>query len=187
VSLTLDTATPDDVPALVTLRNAAGAELTRRFGHGHWSSCVTEKGALRALAATRVLVAREGGRILGTLRLATKKPWAIDPDYFTAVRRPLYLLDMAVDPAVQGRGVGRALLECARAIAREWPADAIRLDAYDALAGAGGFYDRCGYREVGRVVYRGVPLVYYELVLGSRERSAEPSAGAGPRAPKHLQ
>jgi GNAT superfamily N-acetyltransferase len=164
-SLTVTAATPDDAPALVALRNAAGAQLTRRFGHGHWSSHVTEKGVLRAMAASRVLVARQGDAVLGTLRLVTKKPWAIDPDAFTRVRRPLYLLDMAVDPAAQNQGVGRALLEEAKAVARAWPADAIRLDAYDALAGAGGFYDKCGYREVARVIYRGVPLIYYELLL----------------------
>ncbi len=46
-----------------------------------------------------------------------------------------------------------------------WPADSIRLDAYDGDAGSGPFYARCGYTEVGRVSYRGTPLVYYELVL----------------------
>ena len=44
-------------------------------------------------------------------------------------------------------------------------ADAIRLDAYDAHAGAGSFYAKCGFKERGRVVYRDDPLVYYELVL----------------------
>ena len=44
--------------------------------------------------------------------------------------------------------------------------DAGGVDAYDADAGAGGFYARCGYTEVGRVTYRGVPHVYYEHVLG---------------------
>ncbi len=56
-------------------------------------------------------------------------------------------------------------MERASALAREWPADAIRLDAYDAGAGAGAFYLACGYREVGRVTYRGVPLVYFETLL----------------------
>jgi len=55
-------------------------------------------------------VARDGAGIIATLRLATKKPWAIDPAYFVTVRRPLYLLDMAVQPGVQRQGVGRCLL-----------------------------------------------------------------------------
>jgi len=56
-------------------------------------------------------------------------------------------------------------LEEAARLARAWPADAIRLDAYDAEAGAGGFYARCGMMEVGRASYRGKPLIYYELLL----------------------
>ncbi|HEX5633612.1 MAG TPA: hypothetical protein VFX50_10295 [Gemmatimonadales bacterium] len=30
---------------------------------------------------------------------------------------------------------------------------------------AAPFYGRCGYAERGRVVYRGTPLVHYELLL----------------------
>ena len=36
---------------------------------------------------------------------------------------------------------------------------------FDAEAGAGAFYARCGFRERARVVYKGDPLVYYELLL----------------------
>ena len=43
--------------------------------------------------------------------------------------------------------------------------DAIRLDAYDAAAGAGDFYAKNGFREVGRTKYRNAPLIYYELLL----------------------
>lgn len=120
---------------------------------------------LRPLRTSKVVVARERDRIVATLRLATKKPWAIDVAYFTKVPRPLYLTDMAVEPDSQLRGVGRRLLEEATRVAREWPSQAIRLDAYDAAAGAGGFYSKCGYREAGRVTYRGTPLVYFELIL----------------------
>ena len=119
----------------------------------------------RGFFHARVVVARYRGSIAGTLRLATKKPWAIDTKYFTRVKRAIYLTDMAIDPSYQRRGVGRGLLEEAERIVRAWPAEAIRLDAYDAAAGAGGFYASCGYREVGRVVYRSVPLIYYERLL----------------------
>jgi GNAT superfamily N-acetyltransferase len=114
-----------------------------------------------------VFVARQGDEIVGTLRLATKKPWAIDTSYFTKCRTPLYLLAMAVLPTKQRRGIGRRCLKEVRRIAQEWPADAIRLDAYDAEAGAGGFYACCSYAERGRRTYRDAPLVYYELLLES--------------------
>ena len=161
---------PDDVAAIAALQNAASGALTGRFGEGHWSGLVSERGALLAQRHARVRVGRSGKRVVTVLRMAQKKPWAIDVAYFTAVKRPLYLTGMAVSVAHQGQGLGRLALEDAAAVARAWPADAIRLDAYDATAGAGGFYARCGYAERGRVVYRDTPLVYYELLLhGGRE------------------
>lgn len=164
-------ATEADAPAIAALLSAAAMRLTTEHGPGHWTGIASEKGVLRGLKSSRVLVARQGDRadradrIVASLRLATKKPWAIDPAYFSKVRRPLYLLDMAVDPDCQRRGLGRRLLAEATAVARAWPADAIRLDSYDAAAGAGPFYAKCGFRHVGRVAYRNTPLEYFELLL----------------------
>jgi ribosomal protein S18 acetylase RimI-like enzyme len=73
---------------------------------------------------------------------------------------------MAVSVAHQGQGLGRMALADACTIGAEWPADSIRLDAYDATAGAGEFYARCGFTERGRVVYKGDALAYYERLLG---------------------
>src|SRR5258708_19997608 len=101
----------------------------------------------------------------GRLWMQTKKPWAMDVSYFTPWARPVYLTNMAVAPELQRGGLGRRSLEAAIVIAREWPADAIRLDAYDAPAGAGDFYARCGFREVGKRVYRTTPLRYFEWML----------------------
>lgn len=159
-------ATLDDVPIIAGLQNAAAGALTARFGPGPWSSLVSERRAALAQRYARVRIGRDGKRILTVLRLATKKPWAIDVSYFTAVKRPLYLTGMAVAVAHQGQGLGRMAVEDACAMATEWPADAIRLDAFDAGAGAGGFYARCGFTERGRVDYKGDPLVYYERLLG---------------------
>ena len=160
------TATPSDAPAIAALRAAAALELTRQFGHGHWSSMTYEAAVRRDLKAATVIVARDRGKIVGTLTLQTKKPWSIDVSYFTACQKPLYLINMAVDPRRQRRGIGRALLHEALRVARALSADALRLDAYDADAGAGGFYRRCGYRRAGRKSYRGVPLVYFECMIG---------------------
>jgi GNAT superfamily N-acetyltransferase len=72
---------------------------------------------------------------------------------------------MAVSVEHQGQGLGRFALEDAVAVARAWPADAIRLDAFDAAASAAGFYARCGFTERGRVVYQGDPLLYLERLV----------------------
>jgi len=149
--------------------------LTLRSPKRPWSPCArlwnlapkTRLSGLLSLLGqrSRVLGARDNREIIGTLRLATKKPWAIDQSYFKTVSRPLYLRDMAVSPDLQCRGIGRQLVEEAKTAAQAWPREAIRLDAYDNDAGAGAFYAKCWFLEVGRKTYRGVPLVYFELML----------------------
>jgi GNAT superfamily N-acetyltransferase len=154
---------PEDAAALTALHAAVARDLTSRYGQGHWSSSASLRGVLFQMRTGRVFVAREGDEVIATLRLCTKKPWAIDKALFSPSRTPLYLLDMAVAPARQRQGIGKLCLDEAARIAREWPADAIRLDAYDAEAGAGPFYAKCGFREAGRASYRNVPLIYFEL------------------------
>lgn len=169
--LKLQIATTDDAADLVSLRAAVNQRLVAQYGEGYWTPGLSESGARLAVQTSTVYVARYGGRLIATLAFSTKKPWAIDRRYFHASRRPLYLTAMAVSPDEQRKGVGRQCLDEARRIALEWPGDAIRLDAYDAPAGAGDFYRKCGFREVGRAAYEGVPLVYFEMVLPCRQPS----------------
>ena len=158
-------AMPEEATQIAELRNAAADKLTREFGRGHWSHPVTAEKVADGMERSRVYVLRERGRVVGTLRLHLKKPSEYDRSWFTRVRRPVFLYDMAVDPARQRRGFGRACIEGAIRVARAWPADAIRLDAYDHPAGAGPFYEKCGFRETSRRVYFRAPIIYYEMML----------------------
>jgi GNAT superfamily N-acetyltransferase len=158
-------ATESDTVEIAALRTLVAGDLTARFGEGAWSSAVSDRGVLWHMRHGDVLVAREAGRIVGTLALARRRPWAIDSAYFTRVKRPLYLTSMAILPAMQRGGLGRALMAAAGQAARASGMEAIRLDAYQGEAGAGPFYVKCGYTERGRVTYRGAPLIYFEKLL----------------------
>ena len=159
-------ATPEDAESIAALRNAVSDDLTFRHGPGPWTAHCTTAAVLFSLRHALLHVVLHRGEAIATLVLATKKPWAIDRKYFSRVKRPLYLTSMAVAPERQGQGIGRACLADAVKIARRAKADAIFLDAFDHPgAGAGPFYAKCGYRETGRVTYRGAPLVYFELLL----------------------
>lgn len=163
--LTLDLAAKSDAAELAVMRTAVADDLTRRFGIGHWSSASSEKGVIYAMSRGQVFVARREGRIAVTLTLQRAKPWAIDTAYFTAVKAPIYLIAMSVAVGLQRHGLGRQAMAEAERIARAYHAQSIRLDAYDTPAGAGAFYAGCGYAEMGRVVYRETPLIYYERRL----------------------
>ena|SRR5579863_2566588 len=161
----LHLATADDIGGLISLREAVNRRLLAQYGEGFWISKLTEKGALFAMRHSSVYVARHRGKPIATLTLSTRKPWAIDKKHFSKSERPLYLTSMAVDPGYQRKGVGRGCIDEARRIALQWPGDSIRLDAFDVEAGAGEFYRKCGFRMVGRAIYRNAPLVYYEMMI----------------------
>ena len=166
LTVLIERATAAVATAIASLRNDAADNLTQQYGRNYGSGHCSERGVVADMKRGAVVyVARTKNGLLGTMTIATRKPWAIDPAYFASSQRPLYLTNMAVAPNHQRTGVGRALLAEARRIAAAWPADAIRLDAFDTVSGAGEFYAKCGFREVGRKAYRAVPLIYYELVI----------------------
>jgi predicted N-acetyltransferase YhbS len=163
-------ATQRDARALVTLRTAVARGMTQEFGEGHWSAVPSKADVVRQLRASHVLVARRDAEIIGTVRLTTAKPWAIDSSSFTPVSSVLYVLGLAVAPEARGQHVGRDLMEAAKDAARSRSAEALWLDAYDHSAGAGPFYMKCGFRKVGRTQYREVPLIYYEWLVTQEKR-----------------
>ena len=165
MSLRLQLATVEQAPEISALRQAVAADLAEQFGPGPWARSSTVKGVLFDLRTSVVYVATHRHKIIATLALCTKKPWAIDRKYFTRARKPLYLVSMAVAPEMQRNGIGRSCLANVDKIVAAWPANAICLDAYDAAAGAGEFYRRCGFYETGRATYRAVPLIYFEKLL----------------------
>jgi len=158
-------ATQKDTRALTALRAAVARGMTQKFGEGHWSSCPSRAEVVRQVRASHVLVARREAQIVGTVRLATAKPWAIDSSSFTPVTSALYVLGLSVAPEARGQNVGRDLMEAAKETARSRSFEALWLDAYDHSAGAGPFYLKCGFRKVGRTQYREVPLIYYEWLV----------------------
>jgi GNAT superfamily N-acetyltransferase len=173
----LEEARDADAAAIAALRMAVSRELTARFGRGTWSFTLESEASVRAdILTSRVLLVREHGTVIATLRLSSRPPWLGSIDYFTPCNRPLFLTSMAVAPKRQHTGVGRACLEEVKKMARRWPADAICLDAYDAEAGAGDFYRKCGFSEVRRAPYNGTPLIFFEYLVPVASSVSLPTA-----------
>ncbi len=142
-------ATDADTPRLTTLVEAAYGHYVERMGRppGPLSE---DYGAL--VRAGVVTVAEHSGEIAGLLVLD------VGEEGFTVE-------NVAVDPAHQGTGVGRALLEHAEAEARRRGFDAIALYTHETMTENLALYTRIGYVEydrraidVGHVVYLRKPL-----------------------------
>lgn len=137
--------------------------MTERHGSGPWSALPSKAVVVRQIRASHALIARCGGEVVGTVRLAWANPAGFDAvSFFTPASAALYVLGLAVAPEHWGEGIGRQLVEASKQVARDWPAQALWLDTYDHAAGAGEFYQRCGFREVGASPLNHLPLLYYE-------------------------
>jgi GNAT superfamily N-acetyltransferase len=166
VSFVFELATESDAAAVAALRLAAARDLAMRFGEGPWSAASDTAESLRLeVHARQTYVGRRAGTVVATLRLSPNNPWLCETGFFTPRVRPLFLTAMAVLPRWQRCGVGRACLAHVERIAVDANADAIRLDAHDAPAGAAEFYRKCGFREVHRGSYHGSPLIWFERLL----------------------
>jgi GNAT superfamily N-acetyltransferase len=161
--LTFSAATPADAEELAALRNAIAADFLQRFGLKTFNT--TSRGILCDLRWGQLLIARHKNQIVSSLLLVKKKPWAIDITYFTPVEHPLYVRAMNTHPSLQRRGAGSRLLKYALAFAKHSGSDALRLDAFDAPHGAGGFYLKCGFAHRGHATYRNAPILYFEYLL----------------------
>jgi GNAT superfamily N-acetyltransferase len=162
VKVSIAVATPSDTAALVELRSDVAREMTQRFGEGAWSATPIEPDVARQVNESQVLVARCDAQVVGTVRLVRALASAIDTSAFTPVTTALYVLGLAVTPSARNQGVGRSLMAAAKDVMRSWPAQALWLDTYEHSAGAGDFYLKCGFRAVGRMTYREMPLTFYE-------------------------
>jgi GNAT superfamily N-acetyltransferase len=161
----LELAGVDDIAELVAMRTRVNQDLAKKFGEGFWVGKPAEGGERFLMRIGQVYVARHRGRVIATLTLTKRKPWSIDVKNFPSRVRPMYLRAMVVDPARQRKGVGGKCMDEARRIARAGGFDSIRLDAFDCAAGAGDFYRKCGFTEVARVIYKGVPHIDFEIML----------------------
>jgi ribosomal protein S18 acetylase RimI-like enzyme len=112
-----------------------------------------EPGPMRAdyaelIDAGEVWVAAEGADVVGVLVLRA------DPG-------SLLLENVAVAPAAQGRGVGRALLAFAEDEARAHGLPEIRLYTHELMTENQRLYRSLGYEETGRRTDEGFARVYF--------------------------
>lgn len=79
----------------------------------------------------------------------------------------LLLDNVAVDPAAQGHGVGRALIEFAEAEARRRGFTELRLYTHETMVENIALYARTGWAETGRAEQNGFARVFFRKPLAT--------------------
>jgi ribosomal protein S18 acetylase RimI-like enzyme len=139
-----------DVPKVAALVNDAYCYYVERIGI--LPRPMIENYA-EVIANRRVTIAEHHGAIVGVIVLT------VDDEGF--------LIDnVAVDPSVRGRGLGRALLKFAEAEARRAGFDSIHLYTHEKMTENLAIYSRIGYVEYDRRSHGEFSLVYMRKHLG---------------------
>jgi GNAT superfamily N-acetyltransferase len=105
-----------------------------------------------------------GGRIAGTITLSTFLPPGLPP--WREGLRTAVLNQLAVDPALRGRGIGGRLLDLAEARARELGFPSASLDTAEGAEHLLRLYRRRGYLPAGLHRWKG--KTYRSVVMEKR-------------------
>jgi ribosomal protein S18 acetylase RimI-like enzyme len=144
-------ATAADVPRLTELVGAAYEHYVERLGGP--PRPMTDDYA-EVVRTKRVTVAERAGAIVGLIVSGVSD-------------EGFHVDNVAVDPAHQGSGVGRALLEHAEVEARRAGFDSIYLYTHEKMSENLALYSRIGYVEYDRRLHGDACLVYLRKRLGA--------------------
>lgn len=147
--IALRPATPADVPALRELVDAAYGHYVARLGG---PPRPMTRDYAEVVRTHRVTVAERGGLIVGLIALEVG-----DDD--------VLIDNVAVAPAHQGTGVGRALLEHAEDTARGGGLLRVRLYTHERMTENLALYERIGYSEYERRQHGSAQIVHLRKSL----------------------
>lgn len=154
--------TPDDIDAIFAL--------TQQAFKDHPHSQQTEGYIIDALRAggalTLSLVAREDGRVVGHIAFSPVSVSDGAADWYA-------LGPVAVLPAEQGRGIGKALIEAGLAALKAQGA------AGCVVVGEPAYYTRFGFARMPALTYPGVPPQYFMAQVFTRPAAGEVTHHAG--------
>jgi len=148
--VTIRPARPEDVEAVRQIVQAAYGHYVARLGKPP-GPMLDDYG--RRVADGQAWVLEDGGEPAGVLILD-------DADGI------LLLDNLAVSPAAQSRGHGRALIAFAEQEARRRGYAVLRLYTNALMTENLALYERLGFRETGRVTEKGYKRVYMTKALG---------------------
>lgn len=151
-------ATTDAIPEITALLHRAYAPL----GAAGMNFTAVDQGdemTRERIARGQCFVAEQGGRLVGTVTVngvfdPNRHGWARATPWFFR-QDVAHLHQYAVDPALQGGGIGAALMAACEQWAREQGHRAIALDTAMPAAHLRARYARAGYAEVAQVQWDG--------------------------------
>lgn len=167
MTITIIQARPEHVPTVRELLLACTKELRRR-GIEQWDEIYPDLDAVQdEVAAGNVYVALEGPSCVASMTLDASPDAAYDDVAWLGSGPALIMHRLCVDPAHQGRGIGRMMLAFAEELATSRGYASLRLDVYSGNQIAVRVYERSGFTTTGKVYFprRDRPFYCMEKLL----------------------
>jgi ribosomal protein S18 acetylase RimI-like enzyme len=121
---------------------------------------------MRAEATSRqIYLVTDGDEAVATYTVTTTPPHDYPPAIFAPAVPALYLNRLAVVPARQKSGLGRACMADVEAHARAAACRVVRFDVFRDNAVIRAFYQRLGYTELGPFFVGEIPVICCEKEL----------------------
>lgn len=144
-------ATEADLPAILDIVRRV-VPLMQASGNFQWTTEYPNEAVFREdIEREQLWVAEVEGNVAGLAALTTDQ----DPEYAQAdwnpAERAVVTHRLAVDPAVQGKGVAAALLMQAEALAQAWGLHALRVDTNSENQATQRLFPKLGYRFAGEI------------------------------------
>ncbi len=161
-----DQAAAADLPAIIALLGRA-IEHLHANGIMQWSrGGYPEQRLAGDIASGSAWMWRQAGSIVayGVVDQAQEAQWEVVP-FRDRSGRHRCVHRFMVDPSLQGRGIGSAIMSWVEARGRAQGWTSIRLDAFAGNPISNRLYQRRGYQEVGRVRFGPIEGVVYELLI----------------------
>ncbi len=162
-----------DIPEVMKIIRAC-TEAMKQAGIFQWDDIHPNKEQLEQDTQTRSLyVARKGDIYLGAVSFNEKQEEAYQLVEWQGCNPVLVVHRLCVDPAFQGHGVAKEIMNFGEKIALERGYASIRLDAYSGNPRAVGLYEGLGYQKVGSVTFprRHLPFYCFEKILAKRSEA----------------
>lgn len=142
-------AQPAEARAVSELLQRCGQDIQERLGLLNWSVPYPLDLIQQQAGQGFVWVLQEEGQCIGTFTLDFVLPDEYQAAWFhEPAAKAAYLHRLAVDPRIQGRGLGAHCLREVERVAREAGAQWLRFDAYSRNTGIQTFYQKQGYTRL---------------------------------------
>lgn len=166
--MNISVATTDHVERIHEIMESCAAQL-RAKGYHNWDHITVER-THKKVQKGKTYIANVDQYIVATITYGDKRPTFSIPEdkaYWSKTTKPAYIRSLAVDPAYQSHGYGKACMLQLEDQLKHLGYSHARLTAVTSNALLQRMYTNLGYREVQQrfVPERGVDLTFFEKKL----------------------